>query len=280
MRFLHAAEAMELRRNITLSVILHGMIVVAILAFAGRNAVLSHIPRNYIAVSLLEYAGEKRSAPFDTIKKVSKNPETKSGEVLPAPKKTGDISQRKVSSNNEEVIPFQYPKNSQTSEAKAVRESQPDTSAERTLREGREVPVSLQMKPTESGAGDDLTPSAGTQATMSGKSMEVKLTGSHTAGGGAGTNNIINQIKAAIQRAKRYPVFARERGQEGTVVTEFSINEKGRPENIRIIQSSGFNLLDTAARDTVIRAAPFPLVSAPVTVNIIFSIDVVQSGRR
>lgn len=101
--------------------------------------------------------------------------------------------------------------------------------------------------------------------------MEARITESHRSGG-VGTNSMINRIKAAIERAKRYPVIARKRKQEGTVVAEFSINSRGAPENVRIIRSSGFSLLDSEAKNTIVRAAPFPVVSGAVEVPITFRI--------
>lgn len=97
------------------------------------------------------------------------------------------------------------------------------------------------------------------------KTLQIYQTGDDTGG-----QSLINQIRASIERAKIYPELARKRKQEGTVVTEFSITSKGMPENIRIMKSSGYNILDSAARDTIIRAAPLPLVKGSLEVPITF----------
>ena len=89
-------------------------------------------------------------------------------------------------------------------------------------------------------------------------------------GAGGHDRNATGRIREAIERAKVYPALARKRRQEGTVVTEFSINARGLPEDIRVIRSSGFNLLDSAAKDTIARAAPFPPVNSRIEVPITF----------
>ena len=55
---------------------------------------------------------------------------------------------------------------------------------------------------------------------------------------------------------------------EGTVTAEFSINGRGRPEEVRITSSSGFAILDSAAKETIIRAAPFPVVQGKIEIPI------------
>lgn len=94
------------------------------------------------------------------------------------------------------------------------------------------------------------------------------LQGMH--GAARGNDSLSTKIRELIERAKTYPALAKKRKQEGTVVTEFSINTKGLPENIRVVTSSGFSLLDSAARDTIVKAAPFPPVRDRIEVPISF----------
>jgi protein TonB len=51
--------------------------------------------------------------------------------------------------------------------------------------------------------------------------------------------------------APRYPHVARRRGYEGTVVLEVLVNEAGRVEDLRLFQSSGYDVLDRAAIKSV-----------------------------
>jgi len=79
-------------------------------------------------------------------------------------------------------------------------------------------------------------------------------------------------ITAAIEKAKTYPFLARKKKVEGTVIAAFRINAKGYPQDINIRKSSGFEILDSAAMNIVIKAAPFPHVVEPVEIPITFRI--------
>ncbi len=67
-------------------------------------------------------------------------------------------------------------------------------------------------------------------------------------------------LAAAIERTKQYPRIARERGIEGIVRLRFRLSPSGAVEKIEIIQSSGYEILDTASIGAVYRAAPMPYV--------------------
>jgi protein TonB len=67
--------------------------------------------------------------------------------------------------------------------------------------------------------------------------------------------------------------MARRRGIEGTATVLFTINEEGAPQGIRITKSSGSDLLDSAARETISRAAPFPAVKANIEIPITFRLN-------
>ena len=48
-----------------------------------------------------------------------------------------------------------------------------------------------------------------------------------------------------------YPALARRRGWQGTVILAVTVSENGLAEQVTIHKSSGYNLLDTTARNTV-----------------------------
>ena len=77
-------------------------------------------------------------------------------------------------------------------------------------------------------------------------------------------------IHKAIEKALVYPLFARKRRWEGTAVTEFAVNAKGYPEDIRVIGSSGYDILDTAAKEALVKAAPFTVEKSRYEIPITF----------
>jgi protein TonB len=77
-------------------------------------------------------------------------------------------------------------------------------------------------------------------------------------------------IRKAVEKSLIYPLFARKRGLEGTALAEFTVNSKGYPEDIRIIGSTGYGILDTAAKDSMIRAAPFAVGKGRYEIPITF----------
>lgn len=67
-------------------------------------------------------------------------------------------------------------------------------------------------------------------------------------------------IKQKIEDARQYPFRARQQKIEGIVNISFNLRSDGTVWDIRIIQSSGMSILDTAAVDTIKKAAPFPAI--------------------
>ena len=55
-----------------------------------------------------------------------------------------------------------------------------------------------------------------------------------------------------------YPWKSRRKGEEGKVVLEVTIDPEGRPQNITVINSSGFSRLDAAAEKAVLQGSFVP----------------------
>jgi periplasmic protein TonB len=55
------------------------------------------------------------------------------------------------------------------------------------------------------------------------------------------------QFAADLSRHFSYPPIARQRGWQGNVRVEFRVEADGRLTNIRIAQSSGYDVLDSSA---------------------------------
>jgi len=65
-------------------------------------------------------------------------------------------------------------------------------------------------------------------------------------------------LAAWFDRHKEYPDRARRKHQEGVVLCEFAIDREGHVLSYRIVQGSGYELLDEEASDLMARANPVP----------------------
>jgi TonB family protein len=65
-------------------------------------------------------------------------------------------------------------------------------------------------------------------------------------------------VLAALARAKRYPLFARQHGLEGIVEIAFTIHSDGRVSEPEVISSSRQPVLDQAALGMVKRLGSLP----------------------
>jgi protein TonB len=65
-------------------------------------------------------------------------------------------------------------------------------------------------------------------------------------------------LVATLERNKRYPAQAQERGEHGTAELAFSVDRHGGVHRARILRSSGSSLLDSETLAMLERAAPLP----------------------
>lgn len=79
-------------------------------------------------------------------------------------------------------------------------------------------------------------------------------------------------IRDIITRNISYPFMARKMGWSGKVTVSFVITEDGSVRDVKIIESSGFDVLDRNALDTIRKVSPFPRppVEAEVIVPIVY----------
>ena len=87
------------------------------------------------------------------------------------------------------------------------------------------------------------------------------------------SDRIIEIIRNSIEKAKIYPMLARKRGIEGIVYISFRVNSEGKPNDIKILNSSGSHILDNATLDIVKKAAPFPHIDSSVEVPVAFRLN-------
>lgn len=100
-------------------------------------------------------------------------------------------------------------------------------------------------------------------------------------GGGSGTGSgessraayikhNFSNIKDMVQKRITYPVMARRMGWEGKVVVAFLVRADGGAENIRVVESAGYEALNKNTVEAVRQAVPFP--KPPVEAEIILPI--------
>jgi protein TonB len=69
--------------------------------------------------------------------------------------------------------------------------------------------------------------------------------------GGTPATGASFSLGSAGNPAPQYPRRARQRGWEGRVVLQVAVDPSGRPQTVRIAQSSGYRILDDAAHRTI-----------------------------
>lgn len=66
------------------------------------------------------------------------------------------------------------------------------------------------------------------------------------------------QLLAHLERFKRYPQNARDRGDRGVAYLRFEIDNNGKVLSATVVRSAGFSELDNATLDMINRASPVP----------------------
>ena len=77
-------------------------------------------------------------------------------------------------------------------------------------------------------------------------------------------DNVLRQycgeVKRKIEKEKKYPRLAERNGYEGKVEIKFKILADGQVENVEIVNSSGYDVLDNEAVRAIRAAAPYSLI--------------------
>ena len=78
--------------------------------------------------------------------------------------------------------------------------------------------------------------------------------GSGSSGGEGGSRaHEYRYVREIVMKHLKYPEKARRMGLEGRVIMSFIITEAGLARDIKIVESSGFQMLDDAASDAISR---------------------------
>ena len=75
-------------------------------------------------------------------------------------------------------------------------------------------------------------------------------------------------IRKKIVNNLRYPAIARRQGWKGQVQVRFTILPSGQVDNIQMLTSSGYSLLDREALKAIEVAAPFPVPAAVASITL------------
>ena len=106
-------------------------------------------------------------------------------------------------------------------------------------------------------AGDDQGGRPNGDTTGSGSGS-----GEGGSGGTTSASNYYGRLATWLARHKRYPRQARRLRQEGTVKVTFTISRSGRVLSKRVVESSGYELLDQEVQAMLERASPLPRIPA------------------
>lgn len=130
--------------------------------------------------------------------------------------------------------------------------------------------IQTQNSSVQSGGGSPS--SVGSQTSRSGIGDASAASASQRQKGQTTDALLKQRIRDALQANLIYPYIARKRRLEGTVLMEFRLNDRGIPEGIRVAKGSNYAVLDEAARETVLKTAPFPAKDTSIEVPIRFSL--------
>jgi TonB family protein len=240
---------MDIRKNMALSLLLHTLLIIPVFSFAGRIGDSPEASLSCMTVSLLSEMRDMTSQiryRFETddlpafhgqdMAKIKKE----EAEMADTIEGADSTTLRKSNTHNEEL------------------NIKPADITERKI--GPPIPPlnALSKAASEGDFLHDSEPLGYSPPSKQGDTRQIK--------------DYQALITAAIEKAKTYPFLARKKKIEGTVIASFRINVKGYPQDINIRKSSGFEILDSAAKKIVTKAAPFPYVVEPIQIPITFRI--------
>jgi TonB family protein len=66
------------------------------------------------------------------------------------------------------------------------------------------------------------------------------------------------KVRKRIEEFKFYPEEVRRRHLNGSIKLSFFIDENGFVKDLKVVESSGYFILDNAGKDSILKAGPFP----------------------
>jgi protein TonB len=261
---------MTLGRNITVSFLLHMLALTLLVTGAVGRYERYMEPGGRGSALWVELSGGESPGP--------------SG-ALPVKERTASLSERKITvveNSGEHVIEEVADEEHEMSDETVVA-GKPEKVLDEKKKENEALGIYLSPAPAGNDKGGEVAADEAMAALGGGSNNMSEETGGAlsappiggqdaSSGGGQGSlrDRYIEKIKAAIERAVTYPPLARKRRITGTVVAGFYISGDGRPEDIRVLRSSGHGVLDKETVRIIKRASPFPPLKGRVEVPVRF----------
>lgn len=248
-----------IRNNMTLSVLLH-LLMVAAAFVAGSGSELRQ--RTVVSVSLTD---TWNTEPDGTHKGISGQQQQR------ADKPAQEMKQERLGIQDSSIIKPLAEENAATEREAPGMPALPNDNS--SFSPSASAPDG---KGSSSGGSVPYT-GPGTALPSTGRAAGISAASAGGSGteqqqGSSGDPSLRQKIRAALQANLVYPYIARKRQMEGSVTVSFRINQTGNPESIRVLKGSGYSILDSAARDTVVKASPFPAANNFVEVPITFTL--------
>lgn len=83
---------------------------------------------------------------------------------------------------------------------------------------------------------------------------------------------IVSSIFGIVKKAVVYPPVARKNGMEGVVKVSFRIEKSGSPGDVQVAKSSGYDILDKAAIQAVMKGQAYPVITKLVIIPVRFTL--------
>lgn len=260
---------MELRRNILSSLVIHAIIIIAILtvSVSGRD-MTERLDADYLIVSLFKEIRGNTSIE-------SQNTKKNEDKILPPPfppprggRVREGVYKDKIASP-EPTLSRKIASTDFVSLAMTSEGARNDTPANPS-----DTDVILESSKASTAISASRITGQMPSEEFIAKSQSGDKIPDNTKGGSGkdGTDSIYAFIRSAIEKVKTFPSLARKKRIEGTVITGFTINSKGYPQDIKIKKSSGHEILDSEAIKIVKNSAPLPYVRDEIIVPITFKL--------
>jgi protein TonB len=130
---------------------------------------------------------------------------------------------------------------------------------DRTRSESRKPPLTAparEIRPLSRNSDRLMSPPITTggdisQETATDEAADAQTTAAHE----ARKNHILGELQTQLSRHLVYPPLARQRGWQGTVLLALRVESNGGLERVRVRHSSGYDVLDRAAVDSLHRVS-------------------------